>query len=289
MRVRVQALFCLFLFSWFSSDEFADVKAVKLLRRGRRLQQVECVCLINLYSHFFHIVIRAIYGKVTDDEPTSTPSNTGSSAPMTSRPSEPASSLIPPLKPEFFSSRFWRRFCMQRLYLPPPHFPRVLTDCFAGPILTDFSSRYFAHLKGAPFLPSEGRLLGMVLVAWAVSFGVDERGAEIDQGDFAPSAPSQSPATDADTIGASVKSRRQGERPLAPAPSPLPRNPHQRSRTLRERTSQMVREIFAHVDSLGILRHPTWDGVRVLLLILGIAEGMHSHIPTSISLLIFST
>ena len=25
------------------SDEFADVKAVKLLRRGRRLQQVECV------------------------------------------------------------------------------------------------------------------------------------------------------------------------------------------------------------------------------------------------------
>jgi hypothetical protein len=25
------------------SDEFADVKAVKLLRRGRRLQQVECI------------------------------------------------------------------------------------------------------------------------------------------------------------------------------------------------------------------------------------------------------
>ena len=28
---------------YFNSDEFADVKAVKLLRRGRRLQQVEYV------------------------------------------------------------------------------------------------------------------------------------------------------------------------------------------------------------------------------------------------------
>lgn len=30
------------------SDEFADVKAVKLLRRGRRLQQVEYVCLLQI-------------------------------------------------------------------------------------------------------------------------------------------------------------------------------------------------------------------------------------------------
>ncbi|KIY43640.1 hypothetical protein FISHEDRAFT_62691 [Fistulina hepatica ATCC 64428] len=66
-------------------DEFADVKAVKLLRRGRRLQQVE-----------------AIYGKATDVD---LPSPMGATKLQIS---------IPTLQPEFFDSQFWRLFCMQR-------------------------------------------------------------------------------------------------------------------------------------------------------------------------------
>jgi hypothetical protein len=50
-------------------------------------------------------------------------------------------------------------------------------------------------------------------------------------------------------------------------------DPHQRSRSCRTRASSMVREILTHIDSFGVLRRPTRDGVRVLLLVLGIAEG----------------
>lgn len=40
-------------------DEFAEVKAVKLLRRGRRLQQVECVPQWFLCPHFLCSTVRA--------------------------------------------------------------------------------------------------------------------------------------------------------------------------------------------------------------------------------------
>lgn len=50
MRVR-PTHFLVIVFKRADSDEFAEVKAVKLLRRGRRLQQVE-----------------AVYGKVSDEE-----------------------------------------------------------------------------------------------------------------------------------------------------------------------------------------------------------------------------
>ncbi|XP_006458258.1 hypothetical protein AGABI2DRAFT_183343 [Agaricus bisporus var. bisporus H97] len=78
-------------------DEFADVKAVKLLRRGRRLQQVE-----------------AIYGKSSDGQ--------GGGASGTA-PSARLPSIIPNLRPEFFASAFWLWFCVQRPILDSIEFP----------------------------------------------------------------------------------------------------------------------------------------------------------------------
>ncbi|KAI0705833.1 hypothetical protein BC835DRAFT_1445328 [Cytidiella melzeri] len=73
-------------------DEFAEVKAVKLLRRGRRLQQAE-----------------AVYGKVPP-ELDSLRSNT------------PPPSVIPRLALEFFDSAFFARFQVQRPILEPLEF-----------------------------------------------------------------------------------------------------------------------------------------------------------------------
>ncbi|THG99635.1 hypothetical protein EW026_g2735 [Hermanssonia centrifuga] len=65
-------------------DEFAEVKAVKLLRRGRRLQQAE-----------------AVYGKVPPDE-------------ASLRSVTPPPSVIPRLAQEFFDSPFFHRFQIQK-------------------------------------------------------------------------------------------------------------------------------------------------------------------------------
>ena len=86
------------------SDEFAEVKAVKLLRRGRRLQQVEYVpppiISSTIVAHLS--ASRAVYGKTIDEDgglftaPTLSPG------------------IIPKLQPEFFSSPFFRRLHIQR-------------------------------------------------------------------------------------------------------------------------------------------------------------------------------
>ncbi|KZV75772.1 hypothetical protein PENSPDRAFT_748193 [Peniophora sp. CONT] len=73
-------------------DEFADVKAVKLLRRGRRLQQVE-----------------QVYGKSADEAglyalPNLTPN------------------LVPKLKQEFFTSDFFHRLFIQHPVIDPTEF-----------------------------------------------------------------------------------------------------------------------------------------------------------------------
>ncbi|KAJ8487145.1 hypothetical protein ONZ51_g4372 [Trametes cubensis] len=83
-------------------DEFAEVKAVKLLRRGRRLQKVE-----------------AMYGKTTvaegDLHTVSPPRN-----------------VIPQLKPEFFNSPFFRRFHIQRPLLEPTEYCVRFSEWFSG-------------------------------------------------------------------------------------------------------------------------------------------------------------
>ncbi|KAI0646938.1 hypothetical protein C8Q79DRAFT_1046481 [Trametes meyenii] len=83
-------------------DEFAEVKAVKLLRRGRRLQKVE-----------------AVYGKTN-----------GGDSDLHSVPAP--RNVIPQLKPEFFRSPFFHRFHIQRPVLEPTEYIARYTDWFNG-------------------------------------------------------------------------------------------------------------------------------------------------------------
>ncbi|KAG7086608.1 hypothetical protein E1B28_002552 [Marasmius oreades] len=161
-------------------DEFADVKAVKLLRRGRRLQQVE-----------------AIYGKANSS------SNGDSSGASTPRPS-----TIPNLHPDFFVSLFWSWFSIQRPVLDPVEFP----------------ARYIqAQSHGQPLSPHT-TIISMLLVLWAFSYGLDERGI-----------------------------------PFASSPGPMS--------SRKGRTQSMLGEILELLDIHAIMRSPTWDGLRILLLL----------------------
>ncbi|KAH7929778.1 hypothetical protein BV22DRAFT_1002173 [Leucogyrophana mollusca] len=205
-------------------DEFAEVKAVKLLRRGRRLQQVE-----------------AVYGKVADDESVGPSSGIAAASTHPAIASNlPASiaplrqSVIPHLRLEFLSSSFFRRFSVQRPIIEP----------------TEFTARYFAHVKGTAPLSIEGQMIAMLLVTWAASFGVNEYGNVEDSEPTSPSSHS-GPGFSGDE-----------EEELSEA----------RRRTRAMRTEAMTREILGLIDTHGLLRRPTWDGVRVLLLVLPLTQ-----------------
>jgi len=225
-------------------DEFAEVKAVKLLRRGRRLQQVEYVPISHFQPHQRLLIIhhRAVYGK-TCDSPLSQKSST-------------SALVIPQLKVEFLQSPFFRRFCVQRTR-PFSHqsirFSQFDMSPFPGPVIepTEFTSRYLDHVNGNASLNVEGQMLAMLLVTWAASFGINEYGGEIDELDPPPTDPT------------SPKFTRDSDDELA--------DPKQRVWAVR--TDAMAREILALVDTHGILRRPSWDGVRVLLLLLPLTEG----------------
>ncbi|RPD66016.1 hypothetical protein L226DRAFT_454081 [Lentinus tigrinus ALCF2SS1-7] len=83
-------------------DEFAEVKAVKLLRRGRRLQKVE-----------------AVYGKATKED-------------ADLHTVIPPRCVIPQLKPEFFRSPFFRRFHIQRPILEPTEYCARFSEWYNG-------------------------------------------------------------------------------------------------------------------------------------------------------------
>ncbi|KAF9483839.1 hypothetical protein BDN70DRAFT_798935 [Pholiota conissans] len=193
-------------------DEFADVKAVKLLRRGRRLQQVE-----------------AIYGKVADQDGSST-----SSLPSKS------TVTIPNLQPEFFNSPFWRWLSIQRPILDVHEFP----------------ARFANHCKGTSLLANEGGLIAMLLVAWAASFGLDERGL--------PEAENPSDAAHADQVEGATSLYYNHNSKYTP--------PGNRRRQWKSRCEEFVREVLELVDYYGVLRRPTLDGLRVLLLVLPLME-----------------
>lgn len=46
-------------------------------------------------------------------------------------------------------------------------------------------------------------------------------------------------------------------------------------RPRKDKTEAMLREILELVDFHSILRKPSWDGVRILLLLLPLLEGQH--------------
>ena len=48
---------------------------------------------------------------------------------------------------------------------------------------------------------------------------------------------------------------------------------HHVIRRRKERTNAMLRELLQLIDVHGLLRKPSWDGVRALLLIMPLTEG----------------
>lgn len=115
-----------------------------------------------------------------------------------------------------------------------------------GPILdaVEFPARYVAHCKGGKVLGNEGQLITMLLVVWAVSFGLNERGIAEGEDGSSASAESQGPG---------VKRRQR-----------------------KTKTEALLHEIMEQIDFYGVLRRPTLDGVRVLLLLLPLLEGKSS-------------
>lgn len=73
------------------SDEFAEVKNVKILRRGRRILEAE-----------------KEFGKILTNDPFASCKSCSESKTVTSS--------IPPLTVDFFASKFYQRFIMQRTW-----------------------------------------------------------------------------------------------------------------------------------------------------------------------------
>jgi hypothetical protein len=87
-------------------------------------------------------------------------------------------------------------------------------------------------------LGADGLLVAKVFVLWAAAFGLDEAGREIHD----------------------------AESPLALTP---PNDPLAAKRDgWGNRLTGMIRELLRLIDVHSIMRKPTWDGVRVLLLFL---------------------
>lgn len=105
-------------------------------------------------------------------------------------------------------------------------------------------------MEGTAPLDIEGKMLAMLLVIWAASFGIDEFGKE-------------------DTEDGSSESHNNPQFALDGGENIS--NPKRRARMLR--TEAMTREILTLVDLHGLLRRPSWDGVRVLLLLFPLTHG----------------
>jgi hypothetical protein len=118
---------------------------------------------------------------------------------------------------------------------------------------TDFVGRYLSYAQPcAANLGPEGALLCHVLYAWATSYGVDEHGQlDIPEGGSEPMG--------------SISL-------LDPGKDEVKREADRQARFAKMRVA--VNIILQEIDACGILRKPTWDGVRVLLLLLPLTEGL---------------
>ena len=128
-----------------------------------------------------------------------------------------------------------------------------------GPVLdpTELAARVSAHVKGNNSLGAPGEILTLVLVVWAASFGVDERGV------CEPSSVDEDPNR-ARTRSASTTTSAHGHKACDASTKRQGR---------KDRTIAMLRELLELVDMHGLLRKPSWDGCRALLLITPLLEG----------------
>jgi hypothetical protein len=95
----------------------------------------------------------------------------------------------------------------------------------------------------------------MLLVTWSYSYGLNEHGLPLDETDSARS-PSASPMSDEPTSDLGTPSK-----------------PLQGFQKTKEKFDQMVQQILDLIDYHGIMRRPSLDGVRALLLLLPLLEG----------------
>lgn len=91
----------------------------------------------------------------------------------------------------------------------------------------------------------ERKLLAMVVLAWAASFGIDEYGITVNSANM--------PST---SMGGLTSQSRSSFREAQ-----------------RMRTDTLVGGILSLVDTHGLLRNPTWDGARLLLLVWPLTQG----------------
>lgn len=131
---------------------------------------------------------------------------------------------------------------------------QALKILLTGPILdaTDFPARFTSHCQGTQPLGNEGNVISMLLVTWAESFGLDERGVpQVDN-------------SSADNSTQSFSSN----------------NPYSSSANIRtaskNKAELYLREILELVDCFSLLRRPSLDGLRVLFLLLPLMEGESS-------------
>lgn len=94
----------------------------------------------------------------------------------------------------------------------------------------------------------------MVLLAWAASFGLDEHGVTANFG------------TLQSTSSRGLSSEARGG---------VSENP-------RARTDTLVNGILSLVDSHGLLRNPTWDGARLLLLVWPLTQGTQRSLERTV-------
>ncbi len=106
----------------------------------------------------------------------------------------------------------------------------------------------------------------MLLVTWAASFGLDERGT--------PSAENVPESLSSSNMTAEGSS------------SYYPQNskyapPGSRRPQWKSKCEEYLREILDLIDYYGVLRRPSLDGLRSLLLLLPLMEGAPSTLPTA--------
>lgn len=138
-----------------------------------------------------------------------------------------------------------------------------------GPVLdpNEFPARYIAHTKGIQPLGHEGGLLAMILVVWAASFGLDERGVPEVSDDVHDGSDQDTPTATTHSMASRRASSNQDSKGRESS--------SERTRKDRkETTDSMLREVLELIDFHGVMRRPSWDGVRVLLLIIPLLEGM---------------
>jgi hypothetical protein len=147
------------------------------------------------------------------------------------------------LKPEFFESPFWRRFHAQRPIIEPG----------------EFCVRFISFTKGnTEVLGVPGKLLAMSLVVWASSFGFNEAGQPIDTFEDQIFQYQEQKTNSNDTYDPETSARMRSER--------------------KAKTNEMLKEMLYLVDIHGVLRNPTWDGVRTLLMILPLTQEVQKNL-----------